>query len=100
MTDLSPSSYVDLANRFIEDSKLASDFGRRMGRHLTSGNCDSNCMKSMQCDGLHFDPYLNAECKGNPVFDWTGSFMDSLRRALQEPWLKPIKTNNSMHAQT
>jgi len=34
MTDLSPSSYLDLANRLVYDTKLASDFSRRMGRHL------------------------------------------------------------------
>lgn len=43
---------------------------------------------------VYFDPYLNKECKGEDVFDWTGNWLGSFRQALLEPWLKPIKSTS------
>lgn len=60
MDDLSPSSYFDLAMRFLVDADLTAEYRRRQGRHLTGGSCDDGCMKSTNCDSLYFDLYLNS----------------------------------------
>lgn len=82
MKDLSPSSYYDLAMRFLQDTDLAAKYHIKQTRHLSGGTCDDNCMKSTNCDSLYFDAYLNSQCNGNPIFDWKNNFMGSFRRAL------------------
>lgn len=73
MKDLSPSSYVDFAERLQADSALASDYKKRMSRLVSPYDCDTDCMEALYCDSMYFDPYLNSECKGKPIFDWTGA---------------------------
>lgn len=83
MSDLSPSSYVDLAMRMLSDAGFAEEYRRRQGRHESvGGSCDDQCIKSTNCESLWFDAYKNAECNGNAIFDWKNNFMGSFRRAI------------------
>lgn len=59
MSDLSPNSYMDLADRIRSDTDLASEYRKRYNRLMTSSTCDEGCMLETYCDQVYFDPYAN-----------------------------------------
>jgi len=92
MEDLSLSSYATMAERIQTDSDFTLSYRHHQERSKTrTGSCDSWCLLSTYCDSVTIDPYEQAECKRQNLFNWTGSVMDymfSLNLALQTPWVK------------
>lgn len=98
MADLSPASYFDFAKRLSQDEELNLAYRMKQGRRMSAGSsCDAGCLQQTYCDSVFFDPYLNRECKGEPIFDWTGRWLGSLREAMMEPWLKPVDQSPEKH---
>ena len=90
MADLSPNSYFDFAQRLGQNEDLNLAYRMKQGRRMSAeSSCDAGCLKQTYCDSVYFDPYLNRECKGEAIFDWTGNWLGSLREAMMEPWLQP-----------
>lgn len=50
MSDLSPNSYLDLAERIRDNSDLASDYNKRLYRLTSEVECDETCMLDTYCD--------------------------------------------------
>lgn len=75
MNDLSPSSYVTMANKIATDDKFASVYQSRGSRTVDAARtCDANCRKGCYCGITSFDRSENAQCNGNSIFNWDSDF--------------------------
>jgi hypothetical protein len=92
--DLSPSSYLGLANRILKNIPDASNYNTRMRRKFYSiDNCDDElCMKGKYCDNVNLDPIEHDQCRGVSHFDFIGNFFGSLFETWHGPWVNKVST--------
>ena len=89
LTDLSPASLKNHADKMVTDSAFSADFLSR-SRRITDGSatCSESCRKKTVCSARFIDPYSTAYCNFDPIYDWSGDFTGAFRQAMLEPWYK------------
>ena len=92
MNDLSPKSYLDLANRIKDNSTLAQTYRQRKKRYSDfTGFCDQKCRTSIFCESTTQDNFSQAKCEGQySPYDFANDFINSLLFTLEEPWVRKV----------
>jgi len=92
MPDLSPESYMNLAERIRNDAALAQAYRSRRGRSFGgSGDCDDRCRLDLYCQATTNDNYGEASCNGRQSpYDFKNDFFNALLQYIEEPWVRKI----------
>lgn len=93
MQDLSPASYLKLAERLKQDSTFARKYQQRQGRNYDlSGNCDDWCRNNLYCQATTADSYEYATCMNSPSpYDLKNDFLNSVFQIIASPWVRKVE---------
>ena len=92
MTDLSPSSFVDLANRIKDNEELALLYQNTQsngGNQTVFPTCDEFCRLNLHCSMINTVYFESKDCMGLPRFDIRNDPISSLMELLSGPWVRP-----------
>jgi hypothetical protein len=92
MKDLSPSSFVDLANRIKDDESLALLYQLTKsngGMETYYPSCDAACRLNLHCSMLNTVYFESKDCMGLPRLDIRNDPVATLMEVLSGPWVKP-----------
>eukprot|EP00347_Sterkiella_histriomuscorum_P016021 403354796 len=88
--DLSPDSLFMLANKILNDEKVASEYewnkGRQYGQKPSS--CDEGCRKNKFCDVSSTEMFQKKTCKGQANYDFLQDPANALMNLLVNNWIK------------
>lgn len=100
MDDLSPASFKKMTERLSSDEAYTIDFKDRQyrlpGRY---SDCDQECRTKTVCENTYMDPYAMAECNGDPVYNWQGDMLGTIRQSMLEPWVKVTNQEKSQDSE-
>eukprot|EP00347_Sterkiella_histriomuscorum_P022876 403336826 len=93
MKDLSPSSFVDLSNRFLanETTALRYQLTKSLwGLQTYQPDCDADCRKSIYCQTMNSVHFEYKDCMGQQRYELRGDPLNTFLEYMGDPWLQPI----------
>ncbi len=93
MTDLSPSSFVSLAERIRDNEDVALLYQRTQsngGTQTYYDNCDDACRLNLYCSMINTVYFESKDCMGLPRFDIRNDPIATMMELLSDPWVVPI----------
>jgi len=90
MTDLSPSSFVALAERIRDNEETALLYQRTQsngGLQTYYDNCDAACRLNLYCSMINTVYFESKDCMGLPRFDIRNDPAATLMELLSDPWV-------------
>lgn len=92
MTDLSPSSFVALAERIRDNEEVALLYLSTQsngGTQTVYPDCDQACRLSLYCGMTNTVYFDSKDCMGLPRIDIRNDPVSSLMEVLSDPWVRP-----------
>jgi sphingomyelin phosphodiesterase len=92
MKDLSPSSFVDLANRIKDDENLAMLYQRTQsngGNETVYPDCDATCRLNLYCSMMNTVYLESKDCMGLPRLDIRNDPVSTMMELLSGIWVRP-----------
>ena len=99
MKDLSPSSFVDHANRIKDNEQLAILYQSTQsngGNQTVYPTCDELCRLNLYCSMVNTVYFESKDCMGLPRFDLRNDPLSSLMETLMGPWVRPKISSESI----
>jgi sphingomyelin phosphodiesterase len=92
MTDLSPSSFVSLAERIRDNEDVALLYQRTQsngGTQTYYDSCDEACRLNLYCSMINTVYFESKDCMGLPRFDIRNDPVATMMELLSDPWVVP-----------
>lgn len=92
MTDLSPSSFVALAERIRDNEDVALLYQRTQsngGLQTYYDGCDVACRLNLYCSMINTVYFESKDCMALPRFDIRNDPIATLMELLSDPWVAP-----------
>ena len=100
LPDLSPSSFSAFTKKLETEEMTTVDFLNRARRQPGgTSSCDDACMTDAVCSAKYMDPYSYAQCKGDPIYNWSGDFMGTFRQSMLEPWMRKVPSPTAQYSE-